>query len=350
VRQAKRDAARAASQNLVNIMRSVRTINSSPNLSAMIRSVQQQSVLKRDANPSAKPGSAQSSHKRQAPPPPAAKQVTVPVSTTSKLNKQQSVSSTKSQKQPAIPGAKTPSQPAVGSKTDKTRPAKADANQKPIETVTLSGPNLDGMTVVVRKSDVVSLPGDAKPTTEATPPPAAAPAPVGQLAIMPSLNPPHVIWRKSPWWRRLIFKETPSRLEIDRHDNLHIGTLAKHKHCPNGLTTGEEMVIPELQSYLLMSKFSTYSSRKETLDHMEKIGRKFWRDEKKIDFGKLEPQMVNRHLITVQKVVDERTSSYLLAQEDQSISRKRRFRNLKFWKRETQTTSPDWAPFYPIPQ
>jgi len=83
---------------------------------------------------------------------------------------------------------------------------------------------------------------------------------------------------------------------------------------------------------------------------MEKIGRKFWRDEKKIDFGKLEPQMVNRHLITVQKVVDERTSSYLLAQEDQSISRKRRFRNLKFWKRETQTTSPDWAPFYPIPQ
>jgi len=227
----------------------------------------------------------------------------------------------------------------------------------------LTSADMGGFKLKISRPDVVSLPVDISPgkpaplVAAAAPPtipsaPAKPSQPVGPLpaAIPPNQPVPPIIWRKSPWWRRLIFKELPSRLELDRSDNLHIGTLAKYKRCPDGLTTGQDQVIPELQSYLLMSKFSHYSSRKETLDHLEKLARKYWKDEKKTDFGKLSPLMVNRHFITLQKVVDEQTTPYLLAEEVQSISRKQRFRNLAFWKRETHTTSPNWAPFHQIPQ
>lgn len=159
----------------------------------------------------------------------------------------------------------------------------------------------------------------------------------------------HVIWRKSPWWRRLIFKEVPSRLEISRPDNLHIGTLQAHKHCTDRLTTNQDLAIPELYSYLLMNKFSKYNDRQECLDHMEKLARKYWKDECKRDFGKMDALTVNRHYITIQKAVDEKTTAYLLTEERQEITRKQRFAHLP-WKRTTKTTSPPWAPFHQIPQ
>lgn len=347
-RQAKRDAARASVANLIRITKSVRTINGSPNLCAMIRGAQKQGVLKRDADSTLKVKSSQTFAEVDL-----SKDQMGGLSV--KIDGKKPTEASATSAQPSAPPApvapSAPPAPPSQAAPKKQAPAKKSPHPD-VQTLTLTAADMNGLTVIVRKSDVVSLPGDAPAVQAETAPPASAPpAPVGQLAAMPPLNNnPHIIWRKSPWWRRLIFKEEPSRLEIDRHDNLHIGTLAKHKHCPNGLTTGQEQVIPELQSYLMMSKFAHYSSRKEILDHMEKTGRKYWRDERKLEFGKLPAQLVNRHFITIQKVVDEKTSAYLLAEEEQNISRKRRFRNLAFWKRDTHTTSPDWAPFYNIPQ
>jgi len=212
-----------------------------------------------------------------------------------------------------------------------------------------------------KKIDRVVLPGDVAfgkikvgLDVDIQTEPIAAPQqpvpPVTAKSPLPAPKPqPHIIWRKSPWWRRVIFKEVPSRLEVDRPDNLHIGTLIKHKHIPDRLTTHQDLVHKALYSYLLMNKFSKYNSRQECLDHMEKLGRKYWKDECKIDFGNMSAMMVNCHFITVQKAVDEQTTPYLLAEETQQVTRKQRFVKLP-WKRTTKTTSPPWSPFHEIPQ
>jgi len=158
------------------------------------------------------------------------------------------------------------------------------------------------------------------------------------------------IWRKSPWWRRAIFGELPSRIEGSEAHNLHIGTLNKHKQHDRKLVVPTTFVHPGLYSYLVMSKFSRYDNRQACVDHLEKLGRKYWLDEKKVQLDSLSPLDVNKHFATVQKAVDECTTTYFLQEESQNIGRKTRLNDLAFWKRRVHNDNPAWRPKSQLPR
>lgn len=167
------------------------------------------------------------------------------------------------------------------------------------------------------------------------PVPAPVPAPILvdiEVQVQPEF-PRDVIERKSKWYNRLLFNKEKSEFKFSEQQNLKIGQLTKRKqqHFVDRLTVPEHCIIPELYAFLRVQKFSKYENRQMAIDHLEKLARKFWQDEKKVKYSDLTPVELNLHFSTVQKVVDERANKFLLAEEDQEVDRRRRLVSMKKW-------------------
>jgi hypothetical protein len=143
---------------------------------------------------------------------------------------------------------------------------------------------------------------------------------------------PSVIQRKACLRKRLLLDKQPSKFDFNAQQNLNIGRLIHRKQGDGrNLTIPEQCVHVDLFNYLRMNKFSRYANRQETLDHMEKLGRKFWKEEAGVEFTSMSAQDVNLHFATVQKATDERANTFLLAPEHQELSRSRRLVKAISW-------------------
>lgn len=142
-----------------------------------------------------------------------------------------------------------------------------------------------------------------------------------------------VIKRKAGFFGRLFWNESHSKFDMSHLQNLEIGELSLKKNHNRGgkLTVPENCVDPEMFSYLMINKFSVYENRDACVDHISKLARKYWTDEKRVKLSGLTGEQVNIHFATVQKVVDERATRFLLAQEDQELDRRKRIVAFQRW-------------------
>jgi len=86
-----------------------------------------------------------------------------------------------------------------------------------------------------------------------------------------------------------------------------------------------------------MHKWPAYSTREAALEHMTKMGRKYYPDELNKKFSDLTPDEIISHNVTVQKVTDEHFVPFLLAKETPEDDRRQRIVALK--KRLNAATS-----------
>jgi len=131
-----------------------------------------------------------------------------------------------------------------------------------------------------------------------------------------------VITRRAKWYNRLLFRKEPSTFKGGEIHNLKIGRLIERKQGDGRcLTVGNEWINNELFTYLRMHKFSRYTNRQECLDHLEKLGKRYWTEELKLPLQSLSSFEMNRHFATIGKAVDEMNNEFLLAPERQELSR-----------------------------
>jgi len=131
-----------------------------------------------------------------------------------------------------------------------------------------------------------------------------------------------VITRRAAWWNRWLFDKEESKFDFSKRQNLKSGQLTVRKEQNGQLTVPEQCVLPELYNYLRVQKFHKYEKRDQCVDHMMKLARKYWQ-ENKIEFSKISDKQANLMFATVQKVVDETDTGFLLAHESQALERSR---------------------------
>jgi len=135
------------------------------------------------------------------------------------------------------------------------------------------------------------------------------------------------ITRKATLWNRVVLAKQPSRFNFNTIiGNHHIGQLVLRKDQKSHTTVPDSYYDEKLANYLLREKFASYKDRKETLDHMTKLARKYLQ-EFKVDFINYTPQQVIIHNATIQKIVDECTIGFILAQDTANKERSR----VKLW-------------------
>lgn len=133
--------------------------------------------------------------------------------------------------------------------------------------------------------------------------------------------------RRATPWNRTVWAKQPSRFTFNTIiGNHHIGRLAARKDQKCKVTVPDTYYDERLANYLLREKFASYKDRKETLDHMTKLARKYLQ-EQKVDFISYTPLQVIIHNATIQKIVDEETTPFILAQETANKERSR----VKLW-------------------
>lgn len=135
---------------------------------------------------------------------------------------------------------------------------------------------------------------------------------------------PRQIVKRAGFLNRLFFNKKDANIQLEKRVNVEAGNeMVKRKGLfARELLVDNDLINDELYAYLMFHKFSTYSSRAECLSHLEKLARKYWIDVKASDPSKMTPLQLHTHLITVQKVVDERISSVLLAEERMDVDRR----------------------------
>ena len=131
---------------------------------------------------------------------------------------------------------------------------------------------------------------------------------------------------------RLIFDTEKSVVRFDTLDQHKIGRLTKRKQGDGReLTVPNSLINDELRVYLLMHRWHEYKTRGECLEHMSKLGRKFWAEEKRREFKTLTNVEVIDHHVTIQKVVDDELIMFFLTRESPELDRRRRLVKIKTW-------------------
>lgn len=81
----------------------------------------------------------------------------------------------------------------------------------------------------------------------------------------------------------------------------------------------DDLLLPNLYSYLIINKLTKYHNREETIDHLSKVARRFLNENNiKVHNMSFADSMEYRHkyFLTIQKACDERDTEFLLAYEN----------------------------------
>jgi len=149
--------------------------------------------------------------------------------------------------------------------------------------------------------------------------------------------------RTAAWYNRAIYGMTPSTFDMGVVTNHGLGDLIEKKKTyksKNVIVIPDHLVIGDMYAYMRLKKFSTYASRDIKMTHMEKVAAQYlllkkWKIEDipdPIDRNRT----INAYHITIQKVVDEKDTGFLLSEDSEDLSRKTRFNRgfLRAWARK----------------
>jgi hypothetical protein len=137
--------------------------------------------------------------------------------------------------------------------------------------------------------------------------------------------------RTAEWYNRAIYGMTPSTFDMGAGINHALGDLVEKKKtykAKNVVVIPDHLVIEDMYAYLRLKKFSKYASRDIKMTHMEKVAAQYlllkkWKIEDipdPIDRNRT----INAYHITIQKVVDEKDTEFLLSEDSSDLSRKTR--------------------------
>jgi hypothetical protein len=213
---------------------------------------------------------------------------------------------------------------------------------RPAEVMTVPAISLTDFKTLIKvytpsTPDVVKLPGDHDYK------------PVATVATKPVVEDQLRIVKKAGYINRALFNKSDAIIDLKTLSNVNMGDdfLRRKAMRATKLVVPNNLVLDELYTYLVINKFSSYKSRQECLEHLEKLGRKYWSDVVKISYDKLTVEQLNRHYITVQKAVDERTVGVLLAEEKQDVERRRNTPLGRFLFKNDKLDIPWWKKLLP---
>lgn len=144
----------------------------------------------------------------------------------------------------------------------------------------------------------------------------------------------NVITREAKAYNKAIFDKKPSKFDPTLLINHELGRLPTHKdhaakHAKQMLP--DTLINEKLFAHLKMSNHAKYPSRDVKMEFLNKLTMAYLK-ENNVKLDELTPLEINMNLITIQKVCDEKDSSFCLQEANVEHERKQRF--FTAWVRE----------------